>query len=290
VPSDTLLGINPYNASRNRFLNRFRGGNYYMEDHKNIRFVALQTNANYDVAASTDYRVNNPTTYAAPTGGVTGYDYDGITVSSSPQRVFLRNALATRDKSHWFIVGGHRGTYGPRGGDDGRRNLGRAARGTGYINEVEDSLITGERCLFLMGDKHINVVLTQPIADSAVVSGTTKGGYHMMVSSGAGARSADTTGVFAGAWLMDILARKEASADPLTPFFGHTSTAWADTITQADGGKDHVFTWALFTVHADCMLVEVFRTFTTASAGHAQYRGAGNHRLITSRTIRRDLN
>jgi hypothetical protein len=286
IPSDTLLQVSPYLTAMGRFPSQFEGNPYYKRDHKNIRFIALQNNVNYNVTSSGDYRVNNPTTYAAPTGGVTGSDYDGITVTASPQRVFLTNALATRDKAHWLLVSAHRPTYGLRAGDTSRLNFGRAAMGTGYINVIEDSLKSDERFLFLGGDKHQSLYLTHAIRDSAIVAATAKGGHHMGVASGSGSRTGDSTGVFAGAWLMDILARKDG-AD--TQYHGHTSTAWHDTLTSADAGYAHAFTWALFTVYGDALMVEVFRTWTTASAGHGQYTGARNHKLITRRTLRRDL-
>jgi hypothetical protein len=285
IAADTVLQRNPYQSAQDRFPAVFGGRNYWKRDHKNVRVIALQNVANVDVGASTDYRINNPTTYAAPTGGITGIDWDGITVTTSPQRVALAGWTEPADVgSRWVIVVSHRMIYGTEVGNPTRHNLGRAARGTGYVKAVEDSLPTGRRALFLCGDQHVNHILTRAIRDSALAGATEKGGYHFIVSSGGGARSGDTTDVpanfYESYWFRE-------SGDALT---NGLSTDWADTLTlNGDPGLPYVWTWALFTVHGDDIQVETFRTFTSDSEDNAQYTGHLSHRLMNRRTIRRDV-
>ncbi len=282
ISSDTLTtGQNPYASAIARFPQYFVGRNYYLQDWKNVRFVATQTNVDYDVSSPDDYRVNNPT-YG---GSVPRYDWDGMHSAAGAQRAWLgASALRGRDKSHWLIFGGHRGIYGSSANDPARHkyNAGRSGR---YVKQAEDSLTVGERGLMISGDQHIPVWLTKAIADSAVVGATAKGFYHMIVASGSGARAADSTEVFGGPGLQAF-----AYYDQTTRNRGRTSQGWLESMTVAnDPGLPCQFTWALCTVWGDLIQIEFFRTYTSASAGSTGYPGANRHRLISRHTLSRDV-
>lgn len=283
--TDTVtVGGNPYASAINRFPSYFNGQDYYVRDWKNVRFVALQTNVDYDVGSPDDYRVNNPFNYAQ-TGGVAKYDWDGLHASTGTQRQWIAtNALRGRDKSHWLIIGGHRGIYGSSANNAARHNY-NAGRSGRYVKQMEDSLITGERGLMISGDQHLPVWLTYAIKDSALVGATTKGFYHMIVASGAGARVADSTEVFGGAGLQAF-----AYYDQTTRNRGRTSGGWFEAMTLAnDPGLPCAFTWALCTVYGDVIQIEFFRTWTAADAGATGYTGAGTHKLISKHTLSRDV-
>ena len=283
LASDTLLAVNPYRTSTSRFSAMFGGRNYWYTDWKNARFVALQDNANYSVDQSTDYRRNNPTTYAAPTGGVTGYDYDGITVSTSPQRVMLQAAMDGKDDSHWIIVAAHRPCFGSSINVASRHNFTHNYKQNSWLHDIESRLGTGERGLCLLGDQHIPLWFTRAIYDSTIASATGKGLYHLIVASGSAARQADTTEMLGGASLAAFLYWKDTPAR----LIGRTSTAWADTVTLLGDAKiDYHWTWSLMTVYADHIMVETFRTFDGVTP--SKYHLGGQHRLIDRRTISRD--
>lgn len=285
LPSDTLQRINPYATAQaipavSGYLDASR---YYSRSWKNVTFVALQTNCAY-AKLSDDYRVNNPTTYAVPTGGLTGYDYDGITVTTSPQRVFLRNLLHLRDKSHWLVEAFHRGPYGTNANNEFRYNFVKNLRTTHFIKESEDSLVTGERMLCLQGDQHQGLWFTKAIKDSAIAGATTKGGYHLIVTSAGATRPADTTECFGGSGLLGYLHSNGSN----TALIGRTTTTWSDALTVAtDPDMTHLWTWTLCTVYGDLMLIQVFRTFTTNTS--SAVRLGGKHRLISQYTISRDV-
>lgn len=284
---DTILGLDPYYTSKKRFASKFQGKNWYKYDYRNVRFIALQNSANYNIGAGSDYRVNNPTTYAAPAGGVTGYDYDGITVTSSPQRVDL--ALWTKRTSvgsRWVIPIFHRGIYGANSNNSARLNFGRAARGTGYIKAIEDSLPTSRRGLALFGDQHLNYILTKSVADSALSSATGKGLHHLIVGSGSGSRIGDSTSVPANFYDSYLFSNGAETAN-LT---GSTTGAIADTFTVVgDPCRAYQYTWSLCTVDADLMTIETFAVWTTCQSNQNAYTGAGSHLLIDRVFIKRDV-
>jgi len=280
IDPDTLLGGNPYASAIARFPQYFVGRNYYLQDWKNVRFVAMQTNVDYDVGDPEDYRVNNPT-YG---GSVPSYDWDGLHASGGAERTFLTGALSGRPGSHWLVFGGHRGIYGSSANNATRHNYnaGRAGR---YVKQAEDALATGERGLIISGDQHIPVWLTKAIADSAIVGATAKGFYHMIVASGSGARVADSTEVFGGSGLSAFV-----YYDQTTRNRGRTSAGWLESMTVAnDRGFPCEFTWTLCTVYGDVIKLEFFRTYTAASAGSTGYPGANRHRLISVHTLSRDV-
>lgn len=145
-------------------------------------------------------------------------------------------------------------------------------------------MATGERCLFLFGDQHLNLWFTKAIRDSALASATGKGGYHLIVNGSGGARRADTTEVFGGPGLASFLVSEPSGLDR---YIGRTSTAWADTVTAAGyANRTRFWTWSLLTVYADNIRVDTFVTFWPDAP--SKYTKGGNHRLIDSRTITRD--
>lgn len=286
IVSDTAAYGDPYVSARSRFSGYFGTLDWYYKDLLNVRFVALQNCANVDTTAALDYRQNNP--YGGVVNGraYSLNDFSGITAAASPQRTFLAEVLASREDAHWLIVATHRPVYGSNEGASNRLNLISAARGSGYVKQIEDALGTGERGLHLVGDQHIPLWFTYAIADSAIASATGKGLYHYLCTSGAGARVADTTDVLGSTSLQSFLYYNGANPERM---YGRTSEAWADTITLVgDPATNYTFTWTLFTVYGDDMLVETFRTWASGSAGHAKYTGAGSHRLVDVRTLHRD--
>lgn len=285
LASDTLLQRDPYYDSMRRepFASSFGGNPWHTKSWKNVDFIALEDNANRSINSGDDYRVNNPTTYAAPTGGVTGYDYHGITNTASPQRLALTDFLKNRKKSHWTIVAAHRPAYGSNANSLSRYSMKYRLRQDHFVKQVEDSMGTGERCLFLFGDQHIPLWFTKAIRDSALASSTGKGGYHLIVNGSGGARTADTTEVIGGTGMLSYLYSNAGS----TANIGRTSTAWADTVTNAGyANRTRFWTWSLFTVYADNIRVDTFITFWPDVPN--KYSKGGKHRLIDSRTITRD--
>lgn len=281
LPSDTTASGDPYDSARTRFSSYFGAGDWHSYDHKNVRLIALQNCANVDTTTGDDYRQNNPVN----TPGYKLNDYAGITEAASPQRTWLAGKLSTRNPAHWLIPAFHRPVYGSSANSSNRLNIISAARGDGFLKQIEDALATGERGLALVGDQHLPLWLTKAIADSALSAETAKGIYHLIVSSGSGARTADTTEVLGGSSLQGFL-----YYDNSTRSYGRTSEAWADTMTvAADPGMPYTFTWSLMTVYGDAIFVEVFRTWTTQSAGHPKYSGAGTHKRIGAYRLRRDV-
>ena len=280
---DTLAVVNPYAQAIARFPGYFQGKNYYYKDWKNLRFIALNTNVNYDVHDPGDYLVNNPFGYSA-IGGVPALDYDGLHSATGTQRVWLANTLATRNKNHWLLVGGHRGVYGSSANNPYRYNYnaGRAGR---YVKQMEDSLLTGERGAMIFGDEHLPHWLTYAIRDSALAGPTEKGFFHFTVASGSGAREGDSTEVFGGAGLQSFVYYDTATVSNQ----GRTRGGWLENMTLADDlGLPCQFTFAVGTVTGDHMFLEFFRTWTEADSGAVGYNGAGHHSLITWATLSRD--
>lgn len=278
------FGGNPYAQAIARFPGYFQGKNYYYKDHKNVRFIALQNNVNYDTWSEDDYRINNPAGYAAP-GGVPGMDYDGIHSPSGSERTWLRTALETRPYGHWLVIGAHRGVFGSDLNHTMRHNY-NASRGVRYMKQISGALEDGERALCLQGDQHLPVWFTHAISDSVMANGAGKGVHYLTVASGAGVRTGDSTEVFGGVGLMSFVYHDTLGADRNR---GRTRGLWAESLTDAqDAGLPCQFTWALATVFGDMMLVEVFRTWTAADAGTPGYAGAGRHSRITWHTLYRD--
>ena len=280
IPSDTAEQVSPYRTAINRFPEFFGGNTYWNQDWKNVRFISLQDIPSYNIGDPADYLRNNPTSYAPPTGGIQGYDYDGISVSTSPQRVMLQNAVDTRG-SKWVVAAAHRPSFGSDQNSSNRLNYRRNYRQNSWIHDIESRLGTGERGLCLLGDQHLSLWFTKAIYDSAVASATGKGLYHLIVSSGGASRSADTTEMLGGSSLAAFTYSTGARN------YGRTSAAWSDTVTTAGDPKvNFAWTFSLFTVYGDHILVETFRVFdgVTPASKTLGFRT----RLMDRRTISRD--
>ncbi len=285
IEADTLLGRNPFQQAQDRFQQWFQGRNYYTFKWKNVQWIALQNNVNYDITSDTDYGVDAPT-YG---GSVPGRDWDGIHAKTGAERKWLAATLAARDRSDWLLIGMHRPTYGSNLNNATRHNY-NAGRGERFIKQVEDSLRSDERGIVFCGDQHIPVWLTKAIRDSSIASATGKGLYHSIVASGSGAREADTTEVFGGAGLQAFLYQDLDGAGNSLRNYGRTTGKWADTLSAVGfKGLTYQFTWSLCTVYGDQIQIEYFMTFMPLDAGNAQYRGAWKHRRIGSYTLYRDM-
>lgn len=285
IEADTLLGRNPFQQAQDRFQQWFQGRNYYTFKWKNVQWIALQNNVNYDITSDTDYGVDAPT-YG---GSVPGRDWDGIHAKTGTERKWLAATLAARDRSDWLLIGMHRPTYGSNLNNATRHNY-NAGRGERFIKQVEDSLRSDERGIVFCGDQHIPVWLTKAIRDSSIASATGKGLYHSIVASGSGAREADTTEVFGGAGLQAFLYQDLDGVGNSLRNYGRTTGKWADTLSAVGfKGLTYQFTWSLCTVYGDQIQIEYFMTFMPLDAGNAQYRGAWKHRRIGSYTLYRDM-
>lgn len=276
---------NPYSTAAERFPSKFGLHNWWTKDYRNIRFFATQNNCNYDVHDAADYRVNNPFS-----GGVVpGYDYDGITVPASAQRVALHAAAdSTARGGKWLVVAGHRPVYGTRSAVDSRWPLLSQGRGTGFIRAIEQRITSWERFPYFGADEHLPVWHTVAVRDSGLAAPGTSGGYHLMCVSGGGVRQADTTDCFAAGttWLSAYLATDK---DDGTRFLGRTSTAVADTMSEeANPNRRFEFTWMLLTIEADRMRIQTFLCQSHRSSGWSEYTGAGAHLLLDDMWIRRD--
>jgi len=282
--ADTLALRSPYYTYMQRFAAGFNGSPYWAKDWKNVRFLSVQDIPDYNIGDPLDYRRNNPFNYAG-TGGTPAYDYDGIASSTSPQRVYIQNNMTTKDASHWIVAMAHRPCFGSSTAASNRLNFTRNYRTNHWLHDIETRLGTGERGLVLVGDQHIPLWFTKAIYDSAVASATGKGLYHLVVTSGGGARSADTTEMLGGTSLAAFTYSTGTGVG--TRVRGRTSTAWQDTVTTAgDAKQGWMWTFSLFTVYADNILVETFRVFDGVTP--SKYTLGYKTRLIDSRTITRD--
>lgn len=283
--ADTLAHRSPAESATQRFAALFGGKRWYSFDLPAAEYFTVNNNANVDISSTTDYRMNNPTTYDPPSGGIRGVDFDGITVTSSPQRVALRSWLRNRDKSKWAIIEGHRAIYGTNSGNTVRNTMTSAGTGSGYMKEFEDSMAVGESGLAFSGDEHVTYQ-TRKIHGGSLVPETDRGAYYLSVQSGSGLRLGDTTTVFAApasAFRMYVFRNYSGSGN-----LARTTEGIVDTMTAA-GDKDlnYQWMWQELIFWGNTVEVRTHRMFTYRSTGNAQYRGHLHSRMIDRQFYRR---
>lgn len=283
-PADTLAHRPPAESATGRFGAIFRGSRWYSVSLPAVEYFSVNNNANVDVSSLQDYRMNNPTTYDPPSGGVRGVDFDGITNPQSPQRVAMRRWLARRDHSKWAILEGHRAIYGTESGNVPRHNLASARTGTGYCKEFEDSMAVGESGVVHSGDEHVTYV-TEKAHGGALVPETERGAYYLSVQSGSGLRLGDTTSVFAAParGYRSYYFRNSSGQAALA----RTSEGIVDTTTAADGDLRYAWNWQEEVIWGNTMEIRTHRVFTYRSTGHSQYPGHLHSRLIDRQFITR---
>lgn len=297
---DTLSTHNPYQSFKTayqRYLPTALGDlNWWKLDHKGKRFIFVQNNCEYgDTCPEPEYGnrcypVNNPSY-----GHIPYWDYDGITDPASAQRESLAVWTSLADRSgRRLVIIGHRHIYGSNSAaQNARPNLNQGTdsgpNGKGFVKAIEDSLGTAERAIYLGGDQHIAVWDNYAIADSARAASGAKGIYHMMCDWG-NSRTADSTE--AGTNTATLQSARWFDGDEATRIWRDETGAWStppdyvwppmvdNVLDDDDPGVEHLFTWELYTVYGDDVLLEVFRTITTQSATWEFYPGAGTHVLL----------
>ena len=295
--ADTLLHRNPYHNAKAAYPDWMPGAtgdvNWWKLDHKGYRFIFVQNNSEFGGACNAEtqcYGNNNPSY------GVRHHeDYDGITVPTSAQRLAIASwtSAASRQGRRLFVVG-HRHIYGSNHAAVTRPNQPQG-RGTGFIKAVEDSLGAHERGVFLGGDQHIPMWDNWAICDSAAAVAGGRGLYHCMSDMSGNSRSADsTTSVDIAASQLQAWSFFDSDeyasgyrVDGGAPFYPDKIINEASSLFE-DPGCDHVFTWELYTVYGDYVLLEVFRVWTADSEGWTHYPGSGHHTRINWNTLTLD--
>jgi hypothetical protein len=276
---DTLAFRSPHHTATQRFAGMFQGRRWYSTESATVRFFAGNNNANVDIGSFTDYDEDNPSTYDPPPGGIRGYDFDGITVPSSQQRVAFRNWKAGSRPDKWDWGAFHRAIYGSESGNPTRLNLISATVDSGFIAEWWDSLDTGRRDIITTGDQHLTHTVTKAIVDGQVSDPTEKGIHFISCSSGAGARLGDSTSVFPEGvtWLQSYIMRKPA----VNENFGRTSEGVMDTLTALGDGEflgqwvgHELIDWG------NAMELRAWRVLSENSEGADWYTGHGSLLLI----------